>query len=150
MKCFPCIDAGGYRGFGYELSNKKKHLGHDFNCPFGSSVHAIANGEVIFSGMVNGFGSFGGQGGVIIIKHKDKYDHEFIALYGHVTLAAGLGHINKGDIIGYIIKYETSSFRADHLHFGINTHPGIPKFPWGYDTEFTGWVDPVEYIFNHL
>lgn len=150
MKCFPCVDAGSYRGFGYQ-TGKKYHLGHDFNCPFGSTVHSISDGVVIFSDKVNGFGSFEEPGGVIIIKHRDKYDHEFLALYGHVRLSVSEGmKVNKGDIIGSIIKYETSQFRADHLHFGINTHIEMPKFPWGYSEDFAGWVNPIEYIFNHL
>ena len=58
--------------------------------------------------------------------------------------------VQKGDIAGQLIVYETSAFRADHLHFGINTVPKIPTGNWGYVNDIGTWVDPIEFINNNL
>lgn len=151
MKCFPCIDAGGYWKYGYKIG-RKIHLGDDYNCPEGTTVHSIAEGKVVYSGEVNGFGSYGGQGGAVIIEHRNKFGKKFLALYGHINRKVTVNDkVEKGQIIGTIIRYERKTYRADHLHFGINTHAKeIPHYPWGYDVQTNGWTDPMKYIFEKL
>lgn len=142
----PCIDKGGYRGFGLKIGDWI-HLGHDPNAPAGSLVFAIADGEVIFSDEVPGFGSYKKSGGVVVIKHKNKHGKEFIAVYGHVIIGVKKGeNVKMGDVIGHVMKYKTKKFRADHLHFGINTKTELPSYPWGYAKAIGSWVDPLKYI----
>ena len=148
----PCDDLGGYRKFGYKVDRKSKtplfHLGHDFKQPAGTRIKAVLDGEIIYSSETSGFGSYGKKGGVILIRHKNKLGHHFVALYGHIIRHVDINRddIKEGEIIGTLIKYETNNFRADHLHFGINLMPTVPSFAWGYDEKLKDWVDPVHYL----
>jgi len=122
------------------------HCGHDYNTDADDSVKAILEGRVIFSDEVGGFGSYGGKGGVIIIEHKWN-DLHFLALYGHLHRQKSVGSVVKeGDIIGSLIVYKQTSFRADHLHFCIIAGNIIPSGQWGYREDLTGFFDPLSFI----
>ena len=96
---------------------------------------------------LNGFGSFNNPGGVIILEHKLCDGSKFYALYGHLNRQINYSQkIKQGNIIGTLIKYETNNFRADHLHFGIWMNEKLPHSPYGYDTLFRFWVDPINFI----
>lgn len=102
------------------------------------SVFAIADGEVVYSGWVSGYG------GVLGLKF-DKY----FALYGHllVTSLPKVGaKVTKGEKVGVLGKGNTSEtdFERRHLHFGIITSSTFDLR--GYvqtKSELSNWLDPV-------
>ena len=145
------IDNGGYRKFGWiDPTTKKIHNGHDYNVPVGTSVKSICDGEVVFNGEINGFGSFNPntKGGVIILKHQIR-DKIFYSLYGHIsrieTLKLGR-QVKEGDIIGYVNKYTSSGVPCSHLHFCIWYDKSYPPVPYGYVNKLVFWVNPLEFL----
>ncbi len=143
------IDKGGYRCFGWiDTKTKKIHNGHDFNCPIGTDVKSVANGKVIFSGNINGFGSLNPstKGGVVIIKHKDG-NKVFYGLYGHVTNLIKNGmDVKQGDKIGIIAEFKNGEALCPHLHFAIWYANDYPPPPYGYVDNLRFWIDPLEFI----
>jgi len=125
------------------------HMAQDMGVPAGHSVYAIADGEVLESKYVSGYGPGGGQGGAVVILHKTYRGAEFKALYGHVSKL----RYKKGDRVkaGAVIAVINGS-HPNHLHFGI--HPGRaypsdnnPFRGHTYTSKRTyGWVDPVKYL----
>jgi Leucine-rich repeat (LRR) protein len=104
---------------------------------------------------------------VVIIKHTNSDKEDFFAIYGHVLARDGLKEgdpVNVGKEIKEIGKIKTAG-SGPHLHFGINLSSKIDDFKfitldgveygWGripasanpsdYD-----WVDPIDYLNNHL
>ncbi len=100
------------------LKRWKAHHGTDFGAKRGTPILAVADGEVIFSGRMGGYGN------VIKIKHKDNY----VTLYAHQSrLKAKIDEVvKKGDIIGYIGS--TGRSTGPHLHFGLYKD-GVPIDP---------------------
>jgi len=135
---------------------KMYHCGHDYSADAGDNDRSIADGKVIRSEDVGGFGSFGGKGGVIIVQHNIN-NESFIALHGHIHRFKGIGDIVKeGDVLGELIEYRNNFWnkdkkkyepaRTDHLHFCIIVDSVIPAFPWGYRESLLGFFDPIEFI----
>lgn len=152
----PCKDRGGYRKFGFVNSAGLIHCGHDYNCDVDDPMKSVEKGVVVFSAEVDGFGSYGKKGGVIIIRHE-HYDKEenilmhFLALYGHINRLKKVGDkVIEGDIIGTIIQYQTVDFRADHLHFCIIVGDVIPSGKWGYREDISGFFDPIKFINSRI
>ncbi len=100
------------------LKKWKAHHGTDLGAKRGTPILAVADGEVIFSGRMGGYGN------VIKIQHKDNY----VTLYAHQSrLKAKKGDIvSQGDIIGYVGS--TGRSTGPHLHFGLYKD-GIPIDP---------------------
>lgn len=100
------------------LKKWKAHHGTDLGAKRGTPILAVADGEVIFSNRMGGYGN------VIKIQHKDNY----VTLYAHQSkLKAQKGDIvMQGDIIGYIGS--TGRSTGPHLHFGLYKE-GIPIDP---------------------
>ncbi len=98
-----------YRRYHPILKRYKAHLGTDFGAKRGTPIFAVADGKVIFSG------NLGGYGKVIKIRHTDEY----VTLYAHQSrLKAKVGDIvKKGQIIGYVGS--TGRSTGPHLHFGV-------------------------------
>ncbi len=98
-----------YRRYHPVLHRYKAHLGTDFGAKRGTPILAVANGKVIYSGKIGGYGN------VIKIKHEDNY----ISLYAHQSrLKAKKGEIViKGQVIGYVGS--TGRSTGPHLHFGL-------------------------------
>lgn len=135
---------------------KMYHCGHDYSCDAGDNDKSIADGKVVFSDEVNGFGSYGSNGGVIIIQHKVN-NESFLALHGHIHRFKGVGDfVKEGDVIGEIIEYRNRFWntnkkkyedsKTDHLHFCIIVDSVIPSFPWGYRENLIGFFNPIEFI----
>lgn len=144
------IDKGGYRKFGWiDPKTKKMHNGHDFNCPIGTPVKSVADGEVVFCGMMDGFGSFNPttKGGAIIIKHKVD-NKVFYALYGHITINDFFKNkkVREGETIGFVEKYTSSGVSCPHLHFCIWYADNYPPAPYGYVDKLQFWVDPLVFL----
>jgi len=91
------------------LHKWKAHHGTDFGAKRGTPILAAADGRVVYSGWMGGYGR------VIKIKHKDNY----LTLYAHQSrLKAKVGqHVKKGQIIGYVGNSGRST--GPHLHFGL-------------------------------
>jgi murein DD-endopeptidase MepM/ murein hydrolase activator NlpD len=101
-------------------------------------VYAIADGQVIYSGWVKGYGGF------LAIQHPD-----FIATYGHLnptSLVKSGTKVTKGQniaILGNAYSTQTDGERK-HLHFGILK--GSKLDFRGYiqiQSELSLWLDPV-------
>ena len=108
------------------LHKYRAHLGVDFGAKRGTPIFAVADGKVIFSGEIKGYGK------VIKIEHKDGY----VTLYAHQSrLKAKVDDIvKKGDIIGFVGSTGIST--APHLHFGVYKD-GFPIDPMLNLVEFS-------------
>lgn len=145
-------DYGRYRKFGFKLG-KLYHNGHDWDCPVNTYVHAIADGKIIFSDMVNGFGSLNPRspGGVILIEHNIN-GLEFVSLYGHIKrFHAENVPVEEGQPIGLIDDFYNAGIHLPHLHFAIHKGLGKPEGKWGYVPidELIDWYDPLKFIQEH-
>ena len=100
------------------LKRWKAHHGTDFGAKRGTPILAAAEGKVIFSGRMGGYGK------VIKIQHADNY----ITLYAHQSrLKVKQGtFVKQGEIIGYVGS--TGRSTGPHLHFGLykNNRPIDP------------------------
>lgn len=98
-----------YRRYHPILHRYKAHLGVDFRAKRGTPIFAVANGVVIFAGLLGGYGK------VVKIKHQDNY----MTLYAHqsrIKVKSG-DIVKKGDIIGFVGS--TGRSTGPHLHFGL-------------------------------
>ncbi|MFH1613109.1 MAG: M23 family metallopeptidase [bacterium] len=74
----------------------RPHLGIDYSAPSGTPIKTIADGIIIYSGWMKGYGNF------IKIKHKNN----IITTYGHLS-KYGKGirngkYVDQGQVIGYV------------------------------------------------
>ena len=91
------------------LKRWKAHHGTDFGARRGTPILAAADGTVIFSGRLGGYGN------VVKIRHKDNY----MTLYAHqsrIKVKRGK-HVKQGQVIGYVGS--TGRSTGPHLHFGL-------------------------------
>ncbi|WP_189185686.1 transglycosylase family protein [Streptomyces albiflavescens] len=113
-----------YRAAGSSWS-KGYHTGVDFPVPTGTSVKAVAAGQIVSAGWG---GSFGYQ---VVIRHADgRYTQ-----YGHLSaISVKTGQsVVSGQRIGR--SGSTGNSTGPHLHFEVRTGPGF-----GSD------IDPVAYL----
>jgi len=91
------------------LHRYKAHLGTDFGARRGTPILAAADGKVIFSGWMRGYGN------VIKIQHDDGY----VTLYAHQSRrkAQEGEEVEKGQVIGFVGS--TGRSTGPHLHFGL-------------------------------
>ncbi|MBU1119228.1 M23 family metallopeptidase [Patescibacteria group bacterium] len=107
------------------------------------SVNAIADGTVVFSGWVNGYG------GVTVLQHM--IDGQSVqAVYGHLdpdSLLTEGTTVKEGESIGVLGEGGTSETDSErkHLHFAL--YSGNDLNLRGYvqsEGELEKWIDPVE------
>ncbi len=112
----PWFDATGYAS----LYNKGTayHTGHDLNLSdygdSGADVRAVADGVVVFAGVVNGW-----QGGVVVLRHALEDGRVFWTRYAHIIRGPLLyveAKVKRGEIIGTIADYLPVGVVNDHLH----------------------------------
>ena len=100
-----------YRRFHPILRRRRPHLGVDFAAPFGTPVHAAADGNVLDAGWE------GGLGRSVRIEHADGYR----TTYGHLSRLAGSlragRSVHRGQVIGYVGSTGLST--GNHLHYGV-------------------------------
>ena len=104
----------------------KSHYGIDISGVIGTPVYAAADGVIIYSGWMGGYGN------TIMIDHGvDGNGNKVISLYGHSSkLLKNVGEIVKqGDTILEIGS--TGNSTGPHLHFEIREN-GIPTDPKKY------------------
>jgi murein DD-endopeptidase MepM/ murein hydrolase activator NlpD len=109
----PWFDATGY-GTLYN-GGKAYHTGHDLNLhdygDSGARVVAVADGEIVFAGVVKGW-----QGWVVVVRHVLEDGRLFWTRYAHITDVTPIGQIKRGDLLGYICDYLPAGKANDHLH----------------------------------
>ena len=103
------------------LGTKKLHTGMDLGVWTGTSIYSLADGEVIYSGWMSGYGN------VIMVDHGS-----LISLYAHNSSLLGkVGQKVKG---GQLISYSgnTGLSSGPHLHFEIRKENGETIDPKSY------------------
>ncbi|MFJ2901338.1 transglycosylase family protein [Streptomyces sp. NPDC087212] len=120
---------GGSIGTPYHASgsswSKGYHTGVDFPVPTGTSVQAVARGEVVSAGWG---GSYGYQ---VVIRHADGRYSQYAHLSA-ISVRAGQS-VGQGQRIGR--SGATGNVTGPHLHFEVRTGPAF-----GSD------VDPLAYL----
>lgn len=133
------------------------HLGVDMIANVNDPVYAIRDGEIIGT-------STDGEGNeAVFIKHRLSDNTEFVAIYGHVRVGAGVlarKYVAGGQQFASIGRYSGGS----HLHFAI--HPAVTtafareardatgqvfKMGWGRASNYfwpdsNGFVEPIHWI----
>ena len=95
-----------------------RHLGVDLPRGAGTTVHAIADGDIVSVSSTN----WDRQGNRALgIKHTNSDGTTFVALYGHIQPTVTAGKVTRGQQIGTIGSYTGGS----HLHLGIAPN-GLP------------------------
>ncbi len=123
----PVANAHKTSGFGMRfhpiLGYSRMHQGTDYGAPYGSPIHAIADGIVTFAGWHGGHGNF--------VKLNHAYGMG--SGYGHMSrIAVANGtRVAQGAIIGYVGSTGLST--GPHLHFeayrnGVAVNPASMKF----------------------
>ena len=115
-----------YQTSNYGWDENRYHYAVDLHAPEGSSVKAVGNGEVIYSGVywrVPGVSSCGG----LVIQIRHTYNGvDYISLYMHMlSSSVGVGtKVSAGQVIGTsgggsqsIAKYNDKCTGGAHLHF---------------------------------
>jgi murein DD-endopeptidase MepM/ murein hydrolase activator NlpD len=151
----------GFAAYGYansSPSSREYHAAEDYEQIPGTSVHAMADGIVSFSG------SRGGYGWLIIIDHPGM---NLYSLYGHLSpsrwyIESGKT-VEKGQLIGHLGDSDENGGSAGnplypHLHFGIRTgqridYPSMGEWRWTagwikYCPQDLGWLQPSLVIVN--
>ena len=109
----PWFDATGY-GTLYNAGTAY-HTGHDLNLSdygdSGARVVAVADGEIVFAGVVKGW-----QGWVVVVRHVLEDGRLFWTRYAHITDVTPIGQIKRGELLGYICDYLPAGKANDHLH----------------------------------
>jgi murein DD-endopeptidase MepM/ murein hydrolase activator NlpD len=97
------------------------HTGIDIDAPYGSPVHAAADGTVIAAQVVNGYGR------EVMIDHG----HDVSTLYGHLSSIAVLAgqHVTRGQVVGYL--GDSGRATGPNLHYEVRVH-NVPVNPHKY------------------
>jgi hypothetical protein len=122
-------------------SGPEYHAAEDSLQPAGTPVYAMADGQVSFSGPMQG------HGWLIIIDHPLA---NLYSLYGHLSPSRWQvepGPVAKGELIGFLGDSDENGGSAEHplrthLHFGVRAgqrsdYPGMGQWRWQ-----AGWTRP--------
>ncbi len=122
--------------------NGAPHNGIDMASGYGSSIHAIADGEIIANGKNDGWGNW------VAIQHPGQYN--LVSIYAHMSALSFLQvgtQVNAGDIIGY--EGNTGNAEGSHLHLSVYkdffTYINEKKDQL-YFNYFEGTVNPLDYL----
>jgi murein DD-endopeptidase MepM/ murein hydrolase activator NlpD len=108
-------------GFGEYGLWANSHTGQDFAAPYGTPVHAIGDGKIIFAGYDGAYGN------KIAIQHPDGT----VSWYAHMSaFVVRSGQVKAGEVIGRIGT--TGNTTGPHLHLEIRPNNGDPidPLPW--------------------
>jgi len=97
------------------------HSGVDISVPYGTPVHASADGVVMFAEVMSGYGN------LINVDHG----HGLSTRYGHLSgFAVSDGqHVHRGQVIGYVGA--TGRATSPHLHYEVRIQD-VPVNPHKY------------------
>jgi hypothetical protein len=122
-------------------SGPEYHAAEDSLQPAGTPVYAMADGQVSFSGPMQG------HGWLITIDHPLA---NLYSLYGHLSPSRWQvepGPVAKGELIGFLGDSDENGGSAEHplrthLHFGVRAgqrsdYPGMGQWRWQ-----AGWTRP--------
>jgi murein DD-endopeptidase MepM/ murein hydrolase activator NlpD len=113
--------SGGFRltaGFGAYGLWSSSHTGQDFACAYGTPIHAVGDGKIIFAAYD---GSYGNK---IAIEHEDGT----VTWYAHMdSFVRTSGFVKAGDIIGRVGM--TGNTTGPHVHLEVRPHDGAPVPP---------------------
>jgi hypothetical protein len=120
-------------------SARKYHAAEDFFRPAGTPVYAMADGNISFSGPMDGYG------GLIIIDHPQA---NLYSLYGHLSPSRWwreTGMVEKGELIAYLGDSDENGGSSEHplkphLHLGVRAgqradYPSTGEWRWQ-----AGWI----------
>jgi murein DD-endopeptidase MepM/ murein hydrolase activator NlpD len=117
----------GPRGNGF-------HAGIDIGAPIGTSIVAVDNGVVLYSGTASGFGHW------VVIKHSDGLMSVYGHMYGDGIFVSVGQEVKRGQVIAVVGADGQST--GPHLHFAVAT--GITGNQMNY-------IDPRPFLNNeHL
>jgi len=147
---FPITDEGferlpfmtSFAAHGYmEEGVPEYHAAEDYAFPPGTAVYAMADGNVSYSGPMEGYGW------LVIVDHPRL---NLYSLYGHLSPSRWSiepGPIARGQLLGYLGDEDENGGSVDepldaHLHFGIRAgqrmdYPGSGEWRWQ-----AGWIKP--------
>ena len=106
---------------GFGRRNGKPHNGVDISAPKGSRVVVTADGQVVFTGRVDGYGR------LVRVAHGDGYESWYCHLKRIKTKRGK--HLRRGDTIGLVGKSGNAS--GPHLHYEVRLD-GRPVDPKPY------------------
>jgi murein DD-endopeptidase MepM/ murein hydrolase activator NlpD len=97
------------------------HSGIDIDDPYGTPVHAAADGQVSSATMGAGYGR------QVVLDHG----HDVLTVYGHLSAIAVIPgqHVTRGQIIGYV--GQSGRATGPHLHYEVRVH-NVPVNPHKY------------------
>lgn len=117
------------------------YAAEDYHLPAGTPVYAMADGQVSFSGRMDGYGW------LIVVDHPQA---NLYSLYGHLSPSRWhirSGPVAKGALIGYLGDADENGGTAEHpmrthLRFGLRSgqradYPGKGAWRWQ-----AGWIEP--------
>ncbi len=97
------------------------HRGVDIGAPYGTPVHASADGVVVFASMMNGFGR------VVVVDHGNGFQ----TYYAHLSRFAVVAgqEIRQGGVVGDV--GQSGRATSPHLHYEVRRF-GTPQNPARY------------------
>jgi murein DD-endopeptidase MepM/ murein hydrolase activator NlpD len=140
------------------VSSLRGHRGHDHfhrgedwvpdgGPVIGADVFAVADGQVVYAQYHPAFGN------TVIIAHDvsgNGIDVDVVySLYAHLnTIAAALGDVGRGDLIGEVGRTGT---HAPHLHWEIfggdwSAYLAGALVGYGESASPAGWFDPTDFV----
>ena len=112
------LPVSGFRltaGFGEYGLWSSSHTGQDFACAYGTPVHAVGDGRIIFAAYDGAYGN------KIVIEHEDGT----VTWYAHMdSFVRTSGTVQAGDVIGRVGM--TGNTTGAHLHLEVRPHDGAP------------------------
>lgn len=91
------------------LKVRKPHLGVDYAADYGTPVHTVGEGTVVFAG------KSGGAGNMVKVRHNGTYTTAYLHLSGFGRGIKRGAHVRQGDVIGYVGS--TGRSTGPHLDF---------------------------------
>jgi murein DD-endopeptidase MepM/ murein hydrolase activator NlpD len=115
------LPVSGFRltaGFGEYGLWSSSHTGQDFACAYGTPVHAVGDGRIIFASYEGAYGN------KIVIEHPDGT----VTWYAHLdSFVRTSGTVKAGDVIGRVGM--TGNTTGPHLHLEVRPHDAAPVPP---------------------
>lgn len=115
------LPVSGFRltaGFGEYGLWSSSHTGQDFACAYGTPIHAVGDGRIIFASYDGAYGN------KIVIEHEDGT----VTWYAHMdSFVRTSGTVKAGDVIGRVGM--TGNTTGAHLHLEVRPHDGAPVPP---------------------